>query len=333
VSPIIPRHTRLFAGVVIASALLALVGCGSSDDTSSSTTGTVASASAPVKIDVLQIAPVKVLDDTVKAFEQRLTKDLAPRSVSFDLKNAQGDVSLIQSIVRDFRSSDADAIAVIGTPAVIAMSKVETKRPIFAIAMGDPVGAGVAKSLDAPGGNVTGSIDFVDPGKLLDVLAGTTPKPTSIGTIYDPGNQNSAVWVAALDKAAAAHGMKIVKASVAGAKDVPTAARSLAGRVDALLIGPDTAANTALAAIASTASSQKLPLYLAAGDASTSGVLATLGPDYPTIGEQTADVAAKVLGGASPAQTPFARPQGLAPDVNPTTAKAIGVTVPSGQGR
>lgn len=329
-TPTIRRMARGPAAALAAVALLA-AGCGSSSDSSSTSTGSSGSSSAstaPVKVDVLQIAPVKVLDDTVAAFEAQLRKDLAPRKVTFDLKNAQGDESLIQSIARDFRSSDADAISVIGTPAVIAMSKLETKRPIFAIAMGDPVGSKVAKTLDAPGGNVTGSIDFVDPARLLGVLARTTPAPKSIGTIYDPSNQNSAVWVAALDKATSASGVKVVKASVAGAKDVPTAARSLVGRADAILLGPDTAANTALAAVSAAAKGARIPLYLVAGDAKATGATATLGPDYPSIGRQTAQVAAKVLEGASPATTAFSRPESLAPDVNAAAARAAGVTFP-----
>jgi putative ABC transport system substrate-binding protein len=325
-----PIRAGAALAALVATGVLGAAGCGSSDSGASSTAASGgAGTQKPLKIDVLQIAPVKVLDQTVAAFEHQLRQNLAPRKVTFDLKNAQGDQSLIQSIARDFRSSDADAISVIGTPAVIAMSKVEAKRPIFAIAMGDPVGSKVAKSLDAPGSNVTGSIDFVDPAKLLTQIAKSTPAPKSIGTIYDPSNQNSAVWVAALDKAAQGSGVRVVKASVAGAKDVPTAARSLSGRADAILIGPDTAANTALAAISAAAKSAKVPLYLVAGDAATTGVLATLGPDYPSIGRQTADVAAKVLKGASPAQTPFSRPVALAPEVNAATAKALGVTFPT----
>jgi putative tryptophan/tyrosine transport system substrate-binding protein len=323
------RQLRMRAAAALALMLLAVAAsaCGSSNDEATAA-GTTA-AKGPVKVAVLQIAPIKVLDDTVAAFERRLQRDMAPRKVTFDLKNAQGDPSLIQSIVRDLRSSDADAIAVIGTPAVIAMAKVEKRRPLFAIAMGDPVGSGVARSLDAPGGNVTGSIDFLDPAKLLDVIGRTQPAPKRIGTIYDPSNQNSQVWVDALDKAAGASGVRVVKASVGGARDVPAAARSLVGRADAILIGPDTAANTALAAIAATARARKLALYLAAGDASTAGVLASLGPSYPTIGEQTGDVAAKVLEGGDPARTPFARPASIAPDVNAATAKALGLALPS----
>jgi putative ABC transport system substrate-binding protein len=319
------------AGIAVAASVaaagFAVSGCGSSDNAASSASG-AAAKTRTVKVAVLQIAPVKILDDTVAAFEQRLRQRMAPAKVSFDLKNAQGDPTLIQTIVRDLRSSSADAIAVIGTPAVIAMAKVEKRRPIFAIAMGDPVGAKVASDLDSPGTNVTGSIDFVDPALLLAEIAKTKPAPRRIGTIYDPSNQNSQVWVAALDKAAASARLQIVKAPIAAAKDVPPAARSLVGRVDAILIGPDAAANTGLPAIASTARADKVALYLAAGDAKTPGVLATLGPDYSAIGAKTADVAAKVLAGASPATTAFARPDGLAPDVNGATARALGVSVP-----
>lgn len=318
---------RLVAGLAAACLVpAALAACGS-DSSSSSTAG--AASGGTVHVGVLKIAPASVIDDTLAAYETRLRSVLGSRKVEFDVKDAQGNQSLIQSIARDLSRSDDDVIAVIGTPAVIAMAKLEKRRPIIAIAMGDPVGAGVAKSLDAPGTNVTGSIDFVAPPKLLGVIAKTTPAPKAIGTIYDPSNQNSQIWAKALKPAAGRYGMSVQEATIASSKDVNTAARSLVGKVDALLIGPDATVVSALPAVASPARASKVALYLAGGDVSTPGVLASLGPDYPSIGRRTADVTAKVITGANPARVPFARPAGLSPEVNAKTAAALKLTLPA----
>lgn len=334
-TPLLPGRrssSRAAAALLLALLCLGFIGltaCGSDgdgNDAAGASSG--GDTTKPLKVGVLVVAQVGLLDDTVAAYRKSLEAAVAPRKVEFDVQNAQGQESLIQNLARTFSRSDDDQFAVIGTPAVIAMAKLEKKRPVVAIAMGDPVGAKLATSLDAPGGNVTGSIDFVDPAKLLDIIGRTKPAPKRIGTIDDPSNQNSKIWVAALKRAASSRGMTVTEATVASSRDVNSAARSLVGRTDALLIGPDATTISSLPAVASVARGNRLPLYLSAGDATTSGVLASLGPDYATIGTKTGEVAARIAGGADPATIPFARPTALAPDVNTATQKALGITLP-----
>lgn len=281
------------------------------------------------RIGILQIAASGVLDATVTAFEQRLRELTAPKKVTFELKNAQGDQSLITSIARDFAGSGKDAFAVIGTPGVIALAQQVRDRPIFALAMGDPVGAGVAKSLDRPGGNVTGSVDYVDPAVMLGQIMKISPAPKRLGTLYDPSNQNMKVWVAALRRAVRTRGgLSLTESTVTGPGDVPTGVRALVGRADAILIGPDTAAFAGQAAIGSTAAAHRIPVYLCGGDAKTNGILASIGPDYPAVGRLAAQAAAKVLGGTPAGSVPFGRPSGVGFQVNDATKRALGVTIP-----
>ncbi|CAN5172699.1 ABC transporter substrate-binding protein [soil metagenome] len=313
------RPLSVTAVIALAATLSA---CGSSSD------GTAAS-SDHVTIGVLQIAPAAIIDDTIKAFEKKLTSELGPDTeVTFKLKNANGDQSLITSIARDFASSDMDAFAVIGTPAVIALAQQVRDKPIFALAIGDPVGSKVAKTLDEPGGNVTGSIDYVEPGKLLDDIEQADPKPASIGTVYDPSNQNMAIWSQALKKAADADGIKVVSATISGPSDVSAAARSLKGRTDAILIGPDATVLSAIDAVGAVSAAAKLPLYVVGGDVSVKGVLASIGPNYPALGELAAIAAAKALDVGSAAKVPFGQPSKVEVSFNKDTMATLGITFP-----
>ncbi|MDT3444645.1 ABC transporter substrate-binding protein [Pseudofrankia sp. BMG5.37] len=312
-------------GVIGMIGVSAAAGCGSSPGPESSS----APGSAAVKVSIFEVAQADVVTTLETAFKKELAARLAGRPVSFDVTNANGDPSLIQSIARNLARSDASLIAVIGTPAVIAMAQQDKTHPIIALAMGDPVGGKVADSLDHPGHNVTGTIDFVDPAKLLDELAKVTPQPRRIGTIYDPSNENSQVWVAQLRAATKARpGMSLVEATVAGAGDVQSAARSLIGRTDTILVGPDAAVASGVAAVGAVALSNKIPLYLTSGDAATTGVLATLGPSYADLGAASAGVASMVLDGAKPADTPFGRPGALEWGVNRSTLGTLGVALP-----
>jgi len=324
---------RVAVSAVSACAVAALLAaCGSSGSTSAPGTSASAtgSGSQSLRVGVFEIASAAILDQTVAAFEDELKAKLAPRTVTFDLKNAQGSTTLITSISRDFAESGDAAFAVIGTPAVVALAQQVKGKPIFALAMGDPVGAKVARSLARPGGNVTGSVDYVDPAMVLKSIMQISPAPKRIGTIYDPSNQNMQVWVRALHAAVAKYpGVSVVESTVSGAQNVPAAAGSLAGRVDVELIGPDTTVFSGLVAVGATAAKASIPVYVIGGDPTVAGIAASIGPDYPVLGKLAADAAARVLAGTPAANVPFATPPGIQITVNKTTTAKLHVTVPA----
>ena len=286
-------------------------------------------AAEPISIGVLSIAQAAVLDDIVAEFETAVVDGVAPTEVTFDEQNANGDQSLVASIARDFAASDHDAFAVIGTPAVIAVAQQITDRPIFALAMGDPVGAGVAESLEEPGANVTGSIDYVDPALLVDQITTIHPELASLGTVYDPSNQNMQVFVADLKEALQGTDIELVEATIAGTADVAQASRSLLGRSDVILIGPDAAVFAGLDAVAGAAVAESVPLYVVGGDITTPGVLGSIGPDYFELGTAAGLAAVEVLLGADPGTVPFATPDGVELQFNGATVEQLGLEVPA----
>lgn len=217
----------------------------------------------------------------------------------------------------------------LGTPAVIATFQNNPDIPIIAIAMGDPVGAGVANSMEAPGLNVTGSSDYVDPRLLLEQIVRVMPSPTKIGTVYDPSNQNLQVWVAALRTALEEYpDIELVEATVALAADVSAAARSLGGRVDAIMIGPDALVFSALPAVAEVARVEEVPLYLTGGEVTEPGVFATIGPTIARLGYTAGEQAVRVLKGEAPGTVPFRLPEDTTWIINTDTLEALGLTVP-----
>lgn len=322
--------------------LTVVTACGDDDDGDAQATAGAAGDDAGVaedsaaeggaKIAVFSIASDTLLEDLVDGFKEGFLAEtgLAADDVEWVEENAQGDPGLIQAIARTLADDDSlDMIVALGTPVVMAVAQNETETPIIAVAMGDPVGAGVAESLDEPGGNVTGSIDYVDPAEILAELEKVEPAPTSIGTIYDPSNQNMQVWVADLEEAAAEAGVELETASIAAAADVSAAARSLKGRVDALLIGPDALVITAMPAVSESAVDAGQGIYLAGGDPSTPGVVATLGPEYPELGRSAGAAAAEVYDGTDPGSVPFGRPGSIEWGVNATTVSELQLTLPA----
>ncbi|NKQ56080.1 ABC transporter substrate-binding protein [Amycolatopsis sp. K13G38] len=315
-------------GILLCVALV--TGCSTSSGSSSAGT-----SGKHYKVGVFLMVSSSLIEQMKAGFESGFLAATGWRAdqVEFETENAQGDQNLVQSIARKFARADVDMIEVVGTPAVLAQAKAETKKPIIAVAMGDPVGSKVAASLEHPGGNVTGSIDYIDPSLILDEISKVQPPASKVATIYNPSNENSQVWVKALEATLAAKGLPApVEATIASSSDVDAAARSLAGRADTIVIGPDADATSGLAPIGKHALDAKQRLFLVGGDATVPGVLASIGPDYQTLGVHAGQVAAKVALGAAPGDVPFAKPDKIEWSVNKDTAAQLGVQLPAGVG-
>lgn len=322
------NRTRTLAALAAAGALLAGA-CGSDDAAS---VGAAAEDPAErVKIGIFEITNAAVLDDISAGFVAGFTDEtgLDRDRIEIVEENAQGDPSLIQSIARSFAEGDTDMVAVVGTPAVIAQAEQITDRPVIAMAMGDPVGAGVAESLDAPGGNVTGSIDYIDPALLVDEIRQVHPELASIGTVHDPANQNMQVWMDDLRAAADERGLEIVEAAAAASTDIDAAARSLDGRVDVILTGPDTMVIEAIGVIGQVARRGGVPLYTVGADVTVEGVLASLGPDYAAVGRLAGIAAADVFAGTPAGEVPFGRPGELTWELDEAEAERLGLSIPA----
>lgn len=290
-----------------------------------------AHAASKITVGVFLIESAGIITQIENGFENGFlaAAHLRRSQVHFDVKNAQGNETLIETIAQQYAQGNDAMVAVIGTPAVVALAKLTHTKPIIAVAMGDPVGSGVAKSLKHPGKNVSGSIDYVDPSLLLPKLLQVKPKFSSLGTIYNPSDENSVVWVKALQKSASAHHVSVTTASITSSSQDATAAQSLQGRVQAILIGPDADAIAGLPAIAQAASADHQALYIVGGTVSTPGVLASLGPNYPALGRQAGQVAAKVEHGQKVGTIPFSTPKGIEWSINHATATSLGVTFPA----
>lgn len=292
--------------------------------------GTAHANEAP-DIAIYQIVEIDLVSQAVDGFRTALTDAIPGATIS--LSDAQGQANLFPTIARQVVRDAPDLIAVIGTPIVIATVEAARRAgsnvPIVFIAMGDPVGAGIAASKAAPGGQATGTTDWIEPADSLDIVLRALPNAKRIGTVWDPSNQNGKVFHDALAEAVAARDLAFVDVSIAAAGEVFLAARSLAGRVDAVLLGPDATVIQGLPAIGGIALEENIPLVVTAGDPQTPGVLMGLGVDYGALGVLAGQIAAKIVAGEDPGEIPIVGMEDFAVTFNEATAVAIGVSLPA----
>lgn len=287
-------------------------------------------AERPLKIGIMQIVEHPALDAARQGFVDALAEAGYKPGVKvvYDVQNAQGDMATAQLIAQKFVAAKVDLILAIATPTAQAAAKATDRIPILITAVTDPVAAGLVKSIQKPGGNVTGTSDLNPVADQLKLLQELAPKVRRVGIIYNAGETNSLVQVEMARKAADRLGLKVVEATVSNSSGVYQAAESLLGKVDAIYVPTDNTVVSALEAVLKVAQKGKLPVIGGEGETVKRGALATVGIDYYRLGRQTGKMAVEILKGKNPGEMPIQYQEELRLIINLKAARAIGLEVP-----
>ncbi len=308
------------AGVVLSTMLIA--GCSSSDTTGSGDEGEKADV---FKVGVTQIVEHPSLDEALKGFKEALKEE--GLEVEYDVQIAQGDMSTNQSIATNFAGDNVDLIFANSTPSALGALNATKEIPIIFTSVTDPVGAGLVKSFEEPGDNITGTTDthpdaIPNTVKFIDEYA----EGNKIGVIYNSGEQNSVAQINMVKKATEGTDLKLVEASVSTSAEVKQAAESLVGKVDVFYIITDNTVVSALESVIQVATEQDIPLYVGELDSVKRGGFAAYGFSYFDIGYQSGEMAASILKGDKKASDlPVQYPDNLKLLINEKAADGMGI--------
>lgn len=305
---------------------LALTACGNSQSASGG--GTVKdNKDKTFKIGVTQIVEHPSLDEAFKGFQKALEEKGV--KTEYEMKNAQGDPSTNTTIGTTLVNDKVDLIFANSTPSTQAALAATRKIPIVFSSVTDPVGAKLVKSMDNPGGNITGSVDFhpeAIPNTLKfikDELGGK-----KIGLLYNSGEQNSVAQVEAVKKEMSKMGLEPVTASVATSAEVKQAAESMAGKIDSFYIVTDNTVVSALESVVAVSQSKKIPLIVSEFDSVKRGGFAAYGFSYFDIGHQAGEMASDILtGGKKAGEIPVQVPSKLKLMINKKAAEQMGIKI------
>ncbi|MBB3810773.1 ABC transporter substrate-binding protein [Pseudochelatococcus contaminans] len=267
-----------------------------------------------------------VYEGAREALERAGFKDGEQIRIVFE--NAQGQPATAVQIARKFVGEKPDVIIAISTPSAQAAAAATRTIPVVFSAVTDPVGAQLVASIDNPGGNVTGVSDRAPVDDQVALIRELTPDVKTIGVLFNPGEPNSVSSVRELKEAAAKVGLSVVDAPATKTAEVQGAARSLVGKADAAFVPTDNTIVSALEAAAGALTAAKIPLYAADTDSVPRGALAAVGFNYRQVGEQTGDLAVRVLKGEKPAELPVRFAEGSDLHLNKGVAEKIGLTLP-----
>ena len=243
-------------------------------------------------------------------------------------QNGQNDMTTMQNIAQTFVGEEVDVIVAIATQAAQASLAETTDIPIVFAAITDPVGAGLVESLDAPGGNVTGTSDEISAADIMDLAQQITPGFKTIGALYNIGEDNSESVISDLKEYAAANGFEVIESTVTNTSEVQQAAQYLADKADVVFSPIDNTVASSMALAADVFNEAGIPFYVSADSMVADGGLATYGIDYTVLGKETAGMVAEVLRGADPASMAVRKMSEMSIYINTDTAEALGIEIP-----
>ncbi len=249
-------------------------------------------------------------------------------NLTFLYESAQGNPGTAAQIARQFIGEEPTVIVPISTPSAQAVVSATRDVPIVFTAVSDPVGAQLVKTMDKPGGNVTGISDMSPVADHVALIKEITPEAKSIGFLYNTAEANSVSTLEALKTAASKAGLDVIESVATKSAEVQGATRALVGRADVIYVPTDNTIVSAFEAVVGVAEEAKLPLYAGDTDSVPRGAMAALGFNYFDVGKQTGAVVVRVLKGEAPGDIPVSIAAGTDLAINKKAAEKMGVTFP-----
>ncbi len=268
--------------------------------------------------------------------------------VDYVIRNTGGDVSKLPSIVEEIKKARPDLVYAWGTPQTRSLvgeyDNPEPQRfirdiPVVFTYVAAPLDARIVRSLEVPGGNVTGTIHIAPMVAQVNTILAYR-SITRLGVVYNQAERNSLLATESLRSEWRKRGLTLIEQAVPLTGGQPMAesipgliARCKAEGAEMLYIGPDTfIATTHAKLVADTAFALKLPSFSVTERIvrSESALLALSSSSYG-IGRLTGVKAAQILlEGKKPGDIAVETLRRFSVVINMATAKAFAYYPPIG---
>lgn len=254
------------------------------------------------KVGIVNYADDASLNQIVANIEKQLDAKGKELGVKFDYanyyENAQADSSVLNQIAANQVADKVDVIVAVATPVALVMQAAteDTDIPVIFSAVSDPVGDGLVATMEAPGGNVSGTSDALDTQKIMQLIKAANPDLGKLGLLYDTAQGSSRQAIADAKAWCDANGVTYVEKMGSTTDDVILATQSLiADGVDAVFTPSDNTIMTAELSIYELLEEAKIPHFGGADSFALNGAFCGYGVDYANLGIETANMVVDLL--------------------------------------
>jgi putative ABC transport system substrate-binding protein len=255
------------------------------------------------------------------------------QNITFERRFGESNPDRLREAAAELVERQVDVIVAQSTTAARPAKQATSLIPIVAIGMADPVEDELVASLARPGGNVTGTT-FLGPELVAKRLQReAVPQLARVAVLWHPraySDRTTAGMLKVIESAAQTLGIQLQLVSAAGPDDIADAFSIMTkGRAASLTVFPSPMLFAEYPRIARLALDHRLPAIYAAREGAVVGGLMSYGANLPDLSRQTATYVHKILKGAKPADLPVQQPTKFELVINLSTAKALGIEVPS----
>ena len=314
------KFRKLFILLIMS---LVLVACGKNGNDEAVKEEAATETSTAKKVGVVQIADHIALERARSGFEEELKK--TNPDVEIISKNANGDLTVVPSIIKSFQDKNVELIYAIATPAAQGAKNGEKEIPIIFNAVTDPESADLLKNLEEPEGNITGVSDYFSISAQLEEMLNIFPDIKNVGVMFSTNEANSKFQVEELKKAADGFGLNVVEVGVNNINDVSTSIKTIEPKIDIFMAITDNTVSSASSIIAESLKAAKIPSFASEEGPVENGILISAGVDYLDLGKKAAGMASEILGGKKVSEVPVLFSTETRKVVNKKTAEALGL--------
>jgi putative ABC transport system substrate-binding protein len=253
------------------------------------------------------------------------------RNLVIEYRWAEGDYQRFPGLVSELAKLDLEVIVTAGTPASLAVQRGAPSIPLVMVAVGDPVGTGLVKSLAVPGGNSTGLTSIAPDleGKRLQLMKEVVPNLAHVALLMNPANPFHVGAERQARAAASELGLELDVFSVRKTEELAAALEAmLRDRPDAFSMLADRVFLHDRKQIVEFAARNRLPAVYAYRELVVAGGLMSFGPNYAEMHRRAAAYVDRILRGAKPGDLPIELPTKFELIINITAAKALDLTIP-----
>lgn len=274
-------------------------------------------------IGILQLT--QNLDDAVRGFKSGWAEQ--GLAAEFHYLNADGTVSDLPLLAANLAEQKVDLIFACSTPAAQAAVALPDKIPVVFTPVFDPVGAGLAESLDKPGGKATGVAGMVPAAAKAAFIRELLPAAKTIGILYHSGDSNALLEIKNFKQAAGDH-FALIELPADRPEDLSALADRLPPKLDALFLPIGRVIEENFASVAYYAEAANLPIITSHAPNVPSGALGALVANHTELGRACAVKAAQILAGADPGAIPVGLVDNPEIQLNAFVAANLGISLP-----
>lgn len=286
-------------------------------------------SSEKVKIGVLQFVTHDSLDEIYMGIKAGLEEGgySTTDNLEIDFMNAEADQSQVQTMSKKLVDNGNELLIGIATPAAQGLANATTELPIIMGAVTDPVGANLVSDLKNPGGNITGVSDQTPVADAVSLIKEITPDAKTIGVLYSSNEDNSKIQVEEFKAAAEEAGYTVLEYAVASSNELASTVEVATSKTDVLFTPVDNTVASAFSTVVSVANKTKTPIFTSVEDMVEGGGIASVTLSQYDLGVATGKMAAKILDGANPGDTPVQIFNEGTVVVNQRVAKELGINL------